>query len=145
MKKTVWMVVIALLVSSMLLTACGGGGGGGSTIQRQSPPADIAGKTNPVAGNADAVSAGQALYTTNCATCHGDQGKGDGPAGASLDPKPANLQATSKETEPQYQYWVIAKGGATAGLSASMPAFEGVLSEADIWNIVTYLDTTYGK
>lgn len=145
MKKTAWIALITLLVVSMLLTACGGGGGGESTKQRQAPPADFANKTNPVAGNADAVTAGQQLFSTNCATCHGEQAKGDGPAGASLDPKPANLEQTAKETEPQYQYWVISKGGAAAGLSASMPAFEGVLSETDIWNIVTYLDTTYGK
>ena len=34
---------------------------------------------------------GQALYLQNCASCHGDLGKGDGPAVAALDPKPRDL------------------------------------------------------
>jgi mono/diheme cytochrome c family protein len=145
MKKTVWIALIVLVMTSVLLSACGGSGGSQSTIKRQEPPTDFANMTNPVEGQADAVTAGQQVYTTNCATCHGDKGMGDGAAAASLDPKPANLELTAKETKPQYQHWVITKGGAAAGLSSSMPAFEGVLSDADIWNVVTYLDTTYGK
>jgi mono/diheme cytochrome c family protein len=85
------------------------------------------------------------LYQANCVSCHGDDASGNGPAGASLDPKPANLQATAKETEPVYQHWVISEGGAAAGLSASMPAFKGALSDEDVWRLVTYLETTYGQ
>lgn len=146
MRKTVWVATIVLVIASVLLVACGGGGSSeGSGKQRQNPPAEYANVTNPFAGNAEASTAGQQLYTTNCASCHGDQAAGDGPAAASLTPKPANLQQTAKETEPPYQHWVIAKGGAAAGLSSSMPAFEGTLSDDDIWRIVTYLETTYGQ
>ena len=60
-------------------------------------------------------------------------------------PKPADLQKTAKETTPQYTHWVISVGGAGAGLNAAMPAFKDVISEEDIWRIVTYLETTYGK
>ena len=145
MKKTVWIGLVVLVIGAVLLSACGGGGGGGSTKQRQSPPADVAGMTNPFEGNAEAAAAGQQLYATNCVGCHGEQAAGDGPAGASLDPKPANLQQTAKETDPQYQYWVISQGGAAAGQSASMPAFNGVLQDEDIWRIVTHLETAYGQ
>jgi len=34
---------------------------------------------------------GKNLYNTNCASCHGDQGKGDGVAAASLNPAPRNF------------------------------------------------------
>ncbi|WP_044563069.1 cytochrome c/FTR1 family iron permease [Azospirillum sp. B4] len=34
---------------------------------------------------------GRALYAENCAACHGDTGKGDGQAGAALDPKPVDF------------------------------------------------------
>ncbi|MBI3395341.1 MAG: c-type cytochrome, partial [Spirochaetia bacterium] len=31
------------------------------------------------------------LFTERCSTCHGPMGKGDGPAGAALNPKPRNF------------------------------------------------------
>lgn len=34
---------------------------------------------------------GQALYAQSCATCHGADGKGDGPGGAGITPKPRNF------------------------------------------------------
>jgi cytochrome c oxidase cbb3-type subunit I/II len=39
------------------------------------------------------VSRGGTVFATNCASCHGSAGKGDGRASASLLPKPANLTA----------------------------------------------------
>jgi mono/diheme cytochrome c family protein len=37
------------------------------------------------------VTKGQELYKANCASCHGDEGRGDGTAGAGLNPKPRNF------------------------------------------------------
>ena len=36
-------------------------------------------------------SAGQRLYSRNCASCHGVRGEGNGPGAAGLHPRPANL------------------------------------------------------
>lgn len=42
------------------------------------------------------LQAGRTLYRANgCETCHGVQGKGDGPAGAGLNPPPRNLLETA--------------------------------------------------
>lgn len=144
MKKTVWVALLVLMVAALALSACGGGGGSAEK-ERQSPPSDYASATNPFDGQADAVTAGEALYVTNCAGCHGESGAGDGPAAASLDPKPASLQDTVAQTEPVYQHWVISEGGAAAGLSSSMPAFKGTLSDEDIWRIVTFTEATFGN
>jgi high-affinity iron transporter len=38
------------------------------------------------------LSTGANLYQSMCASCHGAKGAGDGPAGARLDPAPANFQ-----------------------------------------------------
>jgi len=37
------------------------------------------------------VKAGQALYVTHCAACHGNAGRGDGPSAAGFATKPADL------------------------------------------------------
>jgi mono/diheme cytochrome c family protein len=147
MKKTVFAVIVLLAVASVLLVACAGSSGGGSAssgLKRQSPPAEYANTKNPFEGNADAVTAGKTLFDTNCVPCHGQDAKGDGAAGAALNPKPANLQLTVKETSPAYMHWVINVGGGVAGLSSQMPAFKGVINDDDTWRIVTYLNKTYG-
>lgn len=46
---------------------------------------------------------GASLFAANCATCHGPQGQGDGPAGAALDPRPADL------TKRPYKYGCCAR------------------------------------
>ncbi|MFP6661816.1 MAG: c-type cytochrome, partial [Myxococcota bacterium] len=43
------------------------------------------------AAAADDVAAGKLLFETNCASCHGLTGKGDGPVGAVLTPKPRDF------------------------------------------------------
>jgi mono/diheme cytochrome c family protein len=148
MKKTVWVAILILTISAVLLAACGGNGDGGGNAaprERQAPPAEYANATNPFEGDQTAVQEGQALYASNCATCHGDDGAGAGPAGASLDPRPADLRQTARETDPAYEHWVISEGGTAAGLSSAMPAFRGALSDDDIWKIVAYTEATFGQ
>ena len=39
---------------------------------------------------------GEALFKQNCTSCHGDAGRGDGPAVATLNPKPRNFSQPDK-------------------------------------------------
>lgn len=55
-----------------------------------SPPADLQLYVNP---SAMILDKGRDLYVTNCASCHGDQGRGDGVAGVNLNPKPRNFHS----------------------------------------------------
>jgi len=144
MKKTLCVTYLVVVLSALVLSACSGNSGG-STIKRQSPPADYANTTNPFEGQADAVTQGKDLYASNCATCHGEKADGNGPAGAALEPKPRNLELTAKEANAAYMHWVISEGGAAAGLSPTMVAYKGILSNDELWKIVTYLRGTYGK
>lgn len=137
MKKMLFVVMVVLVLA---LSACGGGGKATESTTVE-VPADYAGKTNPMANDAAAVTAGQEIYTTNCASCHGDSGGGDGAAGAALEPKPAALNSLSADISDAFLFWRISEGGMMEPFNSSMPAFKGVLSEEQIWQVVTYIHT----
>jgi mono/diheme cytochrome c family protein len=142
MKKSMFVFLIVLVLSSIALSACGGSSDGGSTtIARPQTPSEYSSMTNPLAGNQDAVTAGQTLYAANCASCHGDSGLGDGVAGSQLDPKPANLVKSAKETTEGYLYFRILKGGMMDPVNSSMPSQEGLLTEEQIWQLVSYIES----
>lgn len=54
-----------------------------------SPAVDLSVVKNPTK---EFIDKGKGLYDSNCKSCHGDTGMGDGTAGAMLNPKPRNLQ-----------------------------------------------------
>lgn len=93
-------------------------------------PADYAGQVNPF--GAEAVSEGQALYKTNCATCHGESGHGDGSVAASLNPRPVNLAALNEAAADDYLFWRISTGRA----GTAMAGWKGILSEEQIWQVI---------
>lgn len=73
---------------------------------------------------------GDALYSQNCASCHGTTGDGRGPAAASLNPKPVAFRDADRARERSLfaLYQVISQGiDGTA-----MPSF-GSLSSQDRW------------
>src|SRR5581483_9092947 len=47
---------------------------------------------------------GQEMYKTWCATCHGVEGKGDGPAASALKTPPADLTMLSKKHGGRYPF-----------------------------------------
>lgn len=139
MKKSLMVLAAVLVLSAVVLTACGGGQA--AQPEPKPVPADYAGKTNPYANDAAAIEAGKEVYQLNCLTCHGETGAGDGPAGASLDPKPANLDKVLPTVQDDFVFWVINEGGAAAGLSASMASYKDVLTEEEIWQVIAYIRT----
>ena len=84
---------------------------------------------------------GKEIFQSTCATCHGPEGKGDGPASAALDPKPRNLSdaAYVSTLSDEHIFKVINEGGASVGKSPMMAAWGGILSQDDIWNVIAYL------
>lgn len=81
---------------------------------------------------------GLAKFQQFCATCHGPEGRGDAPAAASMNPKPRNFHdaAWQGKVTDEHIAKVIKEGGAAAGLSATMPAWGGALSDDDIQAVV---------
>jgi mono/diheme cytochrome c family protein len=84
---------------------------------------------------------GKKLYLTYCSSCHGDDGKGDGPAARSLPVKPANHTdgAVMNKFSDKFLLEIIAKGGGAVGKSAMMPGWEGQLKANQLRDIVAYV------
>lgn len=57
------------------------------------------------AENQAAVQLGQKLYTQYCASCHGADGKGNGPAAAKLDPKATDLTQLAKRNGGKFPFY----------------------------------------
>ncbi len=66
-------------------------------------------------------SSGQEMFTAYCASCHGQDGKGDGPAAPALKTPPANLtQLTAKNGKfPELQVAQAIKGDGTIAAHGS--------------------------
>jgi mono/diheme cytochrome c family protein len=103
----------------------------------------------PAAAAGDAA-AGKAKYDMFCATCHGPGGKGDGPVGASLNPKPRDFSKgefkfdTDGDGKPGTDADlknVVKNGGGAYGGSAMMAPWGATLSEADLANVVAFVRT----
>ncbi len=111
----------AVLLAIVVLTACSKG---------EEPPAPTSGSPNartetgprPKASSSGDEKA-QALFGSICATCHGVDGRGDGPAAASLNPKPrdyTNAQWQASVTDDDLRRTILL-GGQKTGKSPLMP------------------------
>ncbi|HEY3107440.1 MAG TPA: CopD family protein, partial [Chloroflexota bacterium] len=105
------------------------------------PPASPSGAasiTNPVPSDPASLARGRAIYLQNCAACHGLSGRGDGPAGRALQPRPADFRVhmAAGHTDAELFGWV---SGGVAG--TAMPAFGERLSAAERWDVVNFIRT----
>jgi mono/diheme cytochrome c family protein len=116
-----------------------GPGSGMMSRHHATVPEPYAGMTNPVTVNQDSLDRGAELYSTMCASCHGDGGMGDGPAGVSLDPPPAPVAHTSQMLGDDLLFWRISEGGATAPFNSALPAWKDSLDEQARWELVSYM------
>lgn len=95
---------------------------------------------NPYSDDPKAFIKAMKVYKKVCWVCHGDNGKGDGPGAAELSTKPADFNAplVLNQTDGAL-FWWISHGG------NGMQPFHDVLTEEQIWNLVTYVRKVQGK
>ncbi len=99
------------------------------------------GIANPLPNDTATLARGQQLFAQNCAICHGAVGKGDGPLGQNLKPRPVDLTGSHLTTHTDGDlYWWISHGIAGTG----MPSFTGTLSDQDIWALIHYVRSLHG-
>ncbi len=89
----------------------------------------------PWISTTELVAKGKTLYEQQCVACHGAQGRGDGPAGAGLNPKPRNLTAAEGWKNGHKATGIFKT--LTQGLN-QMPVFSS-LSTDDRWSLTQYV------
>ncbi len=118
--RSVRVVLIAVaLVSCMALAD-------GSWLKKV--PSDFHSRTNPYAGDADAIAGGKKLFENNCAKCHGSDALGIG--------KRPSLRSTrvQKEATEGDIFWLLKNGN----LGKGMPTWSAI-PEPSRWQIVAYV------
>lgn len=81
-----------------------------------------------------AMQEAEQIFKSRCATCHGQAGKGDGPAAVALNPKPRDLgdAAWQKSVDDAHIEKIILGGGPSVGKSPLMPANPDLSAKPDV-------------
>jgi mono/diheme cytochrome c family protein len=104
-------------------------------------PPEARARVNPVEPSPAAERKGRALFLKHCASCHGDKGRGDGPAEHFTDEPARDL------TDPAVQarltdgeiFWKVSTGRREHG-DVIMPALaQKVSSEEERWKVVLFV------
>ncbi len=142
-----WYWLTAMVLCFLFLSACGVQSSRSNFLETQEvsgipePPEPYSDLNNPLTGNQEAALEGEILYQSNCSSCHGFTGEGDGTASSGLDPKPQNLARHQSGLSDAYLFWRISVGGLIEPFNSLMPAWRGLFDEEQIWQLITYLRT----
>jgi mono/diheme cytochrome c family protein len=89
---------------------------------------------NPIAPDSKSLAEAQKIYESMCWTCHGLKGKGNGPASAALNPKPADHTGLKVQEEKDGNiYWKISTG------KGNMQPYGKTLTSKQRWSLVNYI------
>ena len=130
------------LALALILVALAWGRGPGDVAAQTGPwvaPAPEKAKKNPLPADKQTIEQGEKVAKVNCASCHGNKGRGDGPAAVALSPKPADWTSKRVQDEPDGEiFWKITSG------RGAMPSWRH-LPENDRWAVVRFIRTLAGK
>jgi putative copper export protein/mono/diheme cytochrome c family protein len=90
---------------------------------------------SPVPFTAQSIAAGRRLFAAHCASCHGADGRGDGPAATSMTTKPADLTAEHiyGHSDGDLFWWI------SNGIGGVMPPFGPMLDDDARWNVINFI------
>ncbi|MEP7028716.1 MAG: c-type cytochrome [Candidatus Eisenbacteria bacterium] len=144
MRRERWIaaVMIAGAVWMGVMAGCGqkqGGGETSTTTSTTETTTATSGGTDSMAAGEVSMALGEQIVKERCILCHGEDGKGDGPGGAALNPKPRNwTEDTYMGTRTDEQLYDVIYNG-----KGSMPAWgkTGILKENEIRSAILKVRT----
>lgn len=95
-------------------------------------PADKKAKNSYIKFDGATSKEGEAIYTKNCLSCHGNPGKGN--SLKSLKPIPPDVSSVTTQKLTDGELFYILNTGRVL-----MPSFKNVLSENDRWKVISYI------
>lgn len=103
-------------------------------------PEEAALRENPLSPSPKNLEAARGLYKENCAECHGDTGKGDGPKGRKLFTDPSDLTSTARigSLSDGALFYEISEG------RRPMPEFKTRMTEEQRWQLVLLMRSLSG-
>ena len=106
-------------------------------LHRLSVPSSARTATNPVTFTPEAWAESRAHFADHCASCHGNDGRGDTTMGRNLFPKAPDMRLASTQNKTDGElYWIIENGIRLTG----MPAWgKGGLDDVDSWKLVHFI------
>jgi mono/diheme cytochrome c family protein len=107
------------------------------TLALPNPEADTL--KNPVKVTRASLAEGKTLFSRNCATCHGANGKADNPVGRAFTPPARNLTDTTWQR--RFSDGQIFAAITTGVPGTGMVAYVKALGEEDRWTLVNYIRT----
>jgi mono/diheme cytochrome c family protein len=113
----------------------------GHAAQARTAAATAAAKAlkNPVPATDASIGAGKAVFVKYCQTCHGPEGKGDGP-GAPKGVTPGNFSdAKWDHGATDGEIFTTIKDGVPP--KYDMDSWDGRIKEPDMWNLVNFIKT----
>lgn len=87
------------------------------------------------------------IFATRCSTCHGTDGKGDGPASAALNPKPRDYtnEEWQKSVTDEHIKKTIVEGGASVGKSPLMVPNPDLKDQTAVLDGLVHIVRGFGK
>ena len=104
------------------------------------PPVDVMKMKNPTP---DLIAKGKDIYSANCSSCHGADGKGDGPASAGLNPPPRNYTSNTGWINGQTTSDIYTT--LQEGIKGSAMASYSYMNPEDLFALASYIRATFIK
>jgi mono/diheme cytochrome c family protein len=92
------------------------------------------------------IAAGRVIFLSNCTSCHGAAGNGQGTTKPAFGPQPADFtdRARMQSLSPQYLFWRVSEGGRAEPFrtrGSIMPAWKYQLTAEQRWQVIAYIRT----